>query len=388
MQTSSFEDVSHNFEDEISFLDILITLGEAKKTITFFVGAAAFIAMLVNFLITPIYTARTLVLLPPQQHSIATAFANLGGMAAIGGTIGVKTPEEMYVAFFKSARVADVLIDRFDLKKHFQVSTQSKARNALSNITKVTADKKSGLITLEINHADPLISAELANAYVSAMQNLLSTLAVTEAQQRRLFLEGRLALVKSQLIAAEVALREMQSKSGLLSIDSITQGAMRSAVDLRAQIAQREVQLGVLRSFATLENADVLRLSAELAGLREQLSKLEQGQQGLSSSTGKGLEAVRAYRELKYQEAVMDALVRQYEITKVDEAREGPLLQQVDIAVPPEQPSYPNQSLVFIFLTTVGALLGILFFLVRRYISMERNNNQKIQAFKRAWAWR
>ncbi len=388
MQTSSFEDVSHNFEDEISFLDILITLGEAKKTITFFVGAAAFIAMLVNFLITPIYTARTVVLLPPQQHSIATAFANLGGMAAIGGTIGVKTPEEMYVAFFKSARVADVLIDRFDLKKHFKVSTQSKARNALSNITKVTADKKSGLITLEINHADPLISAELANAYVSAMQNLLSTLAVTEAQQRRLFLEGRLALVKSQLIAAEVALREMQSKSGLLSIDSITQGAMRSAVDLRAQIAQREVQLGVLRSFATLENADVLRLSAELAGLREQLSKLEQGQQGLSSSTGKGLEAVRAYRELKYQEAVMDALVRQYEITKVDEAREGPLLQQVDIAVPPEQPSYPNQSLVFIFLTTVGALLGILFFLVRRYISMGRNNNQKIQAFKRAWAWR
>lgn len=378
--------------DEISLLDLATALGEERKFIAGLTGFAAAASIVVSLLLAPLFTAKT-VLMPPQQQQSAgaSALASLGALGGLAGAVGgLKTPDEMYLGFMKSDRIADIIIRRFDLKdSYFKAKTMMDARIALQGIVRITSEKKSGLISIEVDHKDPAVAADMANAYVEELRNLLGTLAVTEAQQRRVFLENQLNLTKDRLAKAEVDLRELQSKSGVLSIDAQAQGAIRATVELRGQIASREVQLSTLRTYATAENSDVQRLSAELAGLRAQLNRFEKGTgEGSGDASPKGLEAARAYREVKYQEAIMDALVKQYELAKVDEAREGPLLQQVDVAMPPERKSKPKRAMIVVAATLAGLFVAVLVAFVRRAIRNGQSdpaNADKWLALKKAW---
>jgi uncharacterized protein involved in exopolysaccharide biosynthesis len=379
-------------QNEINVLDILIAIGEEKWVVFGFPLLTTLIALAIAFSMAPIFTAKT-VMLPPQQQqsSAASALAGLGALGGLAGSsLGVKTPDELYSAFLKSDSIANALAQRFNLMERLKKKTLTDVRLALAGKVKISGDKKTGLITIEVDDKDPQFAADLANAYIDELHKLLAKLAVTDAQQRRVFLEGQLKQTKEKLALAEVRLRNMQAQSGVVSIDAQAQGAIKATVDLRAQIAQREVQLGALRTFATTENQDVKRLSAELAGLRAQLNRLESGSGRINGDDLKGLETVRAYREVKYQEAVMDALVKQFEIAKVDEAREGPLLQQVDIAYPPERKSRPKRLSMGLIGLLLGVVLGLLIVLFRRaYRSLGKGlvMSGRVLALKRAWSF-
>ncbi|MFN7835985.1 MAG: Wzz/FepE/Etk N-terminal domain-containing protein [Burkholderiaceae bacterium] len=377
-------------QQESSLLDIMIALGE-EKWILFFTPllVAAFLVAL-SFVITPIFTARTVMLPPQQQQSAATAaLSNLGALGGLAGAAaGVKSPDELYSAFLKSDSIKNALVTRFKLKEHFDVKTLTEAKARLTAKVRVISDKKTGLISIEVDDPDPSFAAALANAHIEELRKVLARLAVTEAQQRRMFLEQQLNLVRDRVALAEVRLRDMQERSGVLSLDAQAQGAIRATVELRSQIAQREVQLGAMRTFATTQNVEVQRLSAEIAQLRAQLNKLESGS-GQSEQGFKGVETVRAYRELKYQEAIMDALVRQFELAKVDEAREGPLLQQLDVALVPERKSKPKRLLMLLGGLVGGLILGILIAVLRRFLKKTATDQASALAWtslKRAWS--
>ncbi len=368
----------------------MIALGE-EKWILFFTPllVAAFLVAL-SFVITPIFTARTVMLPPQQQQSAATAaLSNLGALGGLAGAAaGVKSPDELYSAFLKSDSIKNALVTRFKLKEHFDVKTLTEAKARLTAKVRVISDKKTGLISIEVDDPDPSFAAALANAHIEELRKVLARLAVTEAQQRRMFLEQQLNLVRDRVALAEVRLRDMQERSGVLSLDAQAQGAIRATVELRSQIAQREVQLGAMRTFATTQNVEVQRLSAEIAQLRAQLNKLESGS-GQSEQGFKGVETVRAYRELKYQEAIMDALVRQFELAKVDEAREGPLLQQLDVALVPERKSKPKRLLMLLGGLVGGLILGILIAVLRRFLKKTATDQASALAWtslKRAWS--
>ena len=299
----------------------------------------------------------------------------------------------------KSDSVLRGLDSRFDLKKHYEVATHEALRRVVPGVIRVGADKKSGVISVEVDDKDPKFAADLANAHEGEITKLLGRLVVSEAQLRRSFFEKQLQDTKENLVKAEQELRGVQEKSGVIVLDKQAEALITNAALLRAQIAEREVQLKVLRTSATEQNPAVVRLHSELRALRSELSRMESAQGGSPGSAvdmpvGKLPEAavdyVRARRELKLQETLLEGMVRQYEIAKLDEAKEGPSLQQVDVAQPPDYKSRPSRALIVVASTLLALIAACAWVVLRRYAAMRRGSDPVASA---AWrglvrAWR
>jgi tyrosine-protein kinase Etk/Wzc len=220
---------------------------------------------------------------------------------------------------------------------------------------------------------------------------VMDRIAITEASQRRLFFESQTARAKDLLEQAELAFKSAQEKYGIESIDVRALGDLRAASELRAQIMSRDIQVQSMRSFAGPENIDLKRLAAEMVILRAQLEKIERGSGSTGPVSKAALENQRAYREVKYQEALLSGLITQTELARGDEARQAPLVQQVDVARPPDRKSGPNRSSMTLTAGVWGLLLGsILAWAVPwfRRTSGERRSGQRWQGLRAAWAMR
>ena len=354
-------------------------------------------------LLPKIYTARATLLAPgsQQQSGSAAALAALGSLGGLVGGAAAKSPDELYVALLKGDSVQRALADRFDLKSRYEVPNYETLRKTLPNYIRVSSDKKSGLIAVEVDDKEPQFAADLANAHAGEIAKVLGRLAVSEAQLRRVFFEKQLNDTKENLIKAEQDLRLVQEKSGVIVLDKQAEALITGAAQVRALIAEREVQLKVLRTSATDQNPEVIRLSSELRALRSELARMESAQGGNAGSAvdmpvGKLPEAaiayVRARRELKLQETLLEGMLRQFEAAKLDEAKEGQVLQQVDMAVPPDRKSKPSISLIALASTLLALLGSAAFVIVRRYTVWSRElNPQGTQAraeLAKAWRWR
>jgi tyrosine-protein kinase Etk/Wzc len=387
----------------VGVTDVLTWLGDAKALIGAVTLAAAILSLVVALVLPPIFTARTTLLAPgsQQQSGSAAALAALGSLGGLAGGLAPKSPDELYVALLKSDSVEHALDERFNLKSHYGVETFETLRKVLPGYIRVTSDKKSGIISVEVDDLSAQFAADLANAHEAEVTKLLGRLAVSEAQLRRVFFERQLKETKENLIKAEQALQGVQEKSGVIVLDKQAEALITGAALVRAQITEREVQLKVLRTSATEQNPDVQRLTSELRALRTELARMESAQGGTSGSAvdmpvGKIPEAavdyVRARRELKLQETLLESMVRQYEIAKLDEAKEGPALQQVDIALPPDHKSKPSRAMIVLGSTLAAFVVAAAWVVVRRYAALTRAADpQREAAWKRlmrAWSLR
>ncbi len=370
----------------VGLADLLTWIGEGKRLIAVVTVVVA-IAALVYALRAPfIFTARTTLLAPnSQQAGSSAALAALGSLGGLAGGLVSKSPDELYVALLKGDSVQRALIDRFNLKEHYKVETYETLRKVLPSYLRVAADKKSGLITVEVDDESPKFAADLANAHADEITKVLGRLAVSEAQLRRAFFENQLKETKENLVRAEQALQATQEKSGMIVLDKQAEALIGGAAQLRAQITEREVQLKVLRTSATDQNPDVMRLGSELRALRTELARMESSQ-GAGSTTSAvempvgqipsaSIDYVRARRELKLQETLLEGMVRQYWIAKLDEAKEGPALQQVDVALPPDRKSKPSRALIVIVATALALLASTAFVVLRRYNAFVREHD-------------
>jgi len=386
----------------VSLTDVLIWLGERKALIGAVTGSVAVLSLVVSLLLTPIFTARTTFLAPgsQQQSGSAAALAALGSLGALPG-LGAKTPDDLYVALLKSDSVQRGLDQRFNLRAHYDVKTYETLRKVLPSYVRVSADKKSGVISVEVDDQDPKFAADLANAHEPEVTKLLGRLAVSEAQLRRVFFEKQLQDTKENLVKAEQSLQAVQEKSGVIVLDKQAEALINNAALLRAQISEREVQLRVLRTSATDQNPAVMRLNSELRGLRAELARMESSQGGSPGSAvdlpvGRIPEAavdyVRARRELKLQEMMLEGMLRQYEIAKLDEAKEGPVLQQVDVARIPDYKSKPSRALIVLASTLLALLLVSGWVVVRRYLATVRADDPAAASawhrLRHAWSFR
>jgi len=260
-------------EDEISLLDLLIALGEEKLTLLMTPLLTALTAVAVVLWMTPTFTAKTVIMPPQQSQSAASsALASLGALAGLaGGAAGIKTPDEMYIAFMQSDSLQNSIIQKLQLQERYEAKTLTDTRAALKGSVKVTSDKKSGLLTLEADDKDPVFAAQLANLYVDELRSLLSKLAVTEAQQRRVFYDQEIKKVQQELGNSESIFRDAKQKSGMQVTAVLAESGVRASAELRAQIASREVQLQALSRFATPQNPDMQKISSELSAMRAQL---------------------------------------------------------------------------------------------------------------------
>lgn len=387
-------------DDEISLVELATTLGEEKKLVfglPFVVGVAAIV---VSLFLTPIFTAKT-TLLPPQNSGgggAAAALASLGGLAGLAGISTGGTTADTVIAMLQSRSAKDQIIDQFNLVEYYEAELREDVYKTLGEVVRVSSDKKSNLITVEVDDKDPELAAKMANAYYEVLKSLMTRVAVTEAQQRRQFFEDQFAKAKEELSNAEVKLKETQERTGLVELKSQAEVTIEAVARLRAEIAQREVQLSAMRTFATPENSDYRRVVAELNGLRAELKKLDKGgtggELGLVSAGNlpeQGLEYVRALREVKYQEAVFEIMAKQFELAKVDEAKDGGNVQQLDVATVPERKSKPKRALIVVLSVLAAGFLAVLLAFVRaamRKAAADENSQQGFQALKKAWSFK
>ncbi|HZE91076.1 MAG TPA: Wzz/FepE/Etk N-terminal domain-containing protein [Rhizobacter sp.] len=389
----------------IGLLDLLTWLGEGKRLIGSVVGIAAVGSIVFALLQPNVFTAR-MTLLPPnsqQQSGSAAALAALGSLGGLAGSVAAKTPDELYVNLLKSDSVQRALASKFDLGKRYHVETYEVLRKVMQQYIRISSDKKSGVITVEVDDQEPKFAANLANAHAAEVTKLLSRLAVSEAQQRRLFFEQQLKDTKEGLIQAEQDLRVVQEKSGMIVLDKQSEAIIKAVAELKAQIIEREVRLKVLRTGTTAQNPDVQLLASELTALRGELARMESATPASAPSDGKGsidipignlpataVNYARALREVKFQESLMGSMLRQFEVAKLDEAKDAPSLQQIDVAMPPDRKSKPARAVIVVATTLVALLLSSLVVIWRRYRALLRERDpQSAQAWETlARAWR
>ena len=391
-------------ETEISLLDIAVLLVKRKRFIVRFVVVAIALAIIVSLILPVRYEAKV-VLLPPAQHSSigSTLLGQLGSLGSLGslaslasGGIGLKNPADMYVSLLTSRTVEDAMIQRFGLMKEYRVKRMSDARKELESRASVVAGAKDGLIRLSIEDGDAKRAAELANGYVEEFRKLSASLAITEAARRRLFFEQQLQQAKDKLSEAEEAMTKTQQSTGVLQIDSQARSLIESAAVLRAQVVAKQVQIEGMRSYATEDNPALILAKQELAALQSRLQQMAGSQNDTGSDinlskgrmTESGMEYVRRLRDLKYQETVYELLAKEFEVAKLDEAREGSIIQVVDAAVPPDRKSSPHRLLIVLGSTIFAFCFAAIWVWLGSRLQVAFNlpeNRQRLRLIRGLW---
>jgi len=387
--------------DEISLLDLLIVLAKHKRVVLGVPLVAALGALVVSLFLPTIYTGTTRILPPQQSASAASALLNqfggaLGGFGGLaGGAIGVKNPNDLYVGMLKSRTVADNLIARFDLNKIYQEELQSNTRLALQGKTSIAAGRD-GIIAIEVDDKDPKRAAELANAYVDELMNLTKVLAVTEASQRRLFFERQLLQVKDNLTAAEIAARQGLQRGGLAQVDAQGRSMIEVTARLRAQISVKEVQIGSMRTFAAEGNPELQRTQQELEALRRELARVEGSSPIAAAGKGEvsgssGLDNLGRLRDVKYYEFLYELLAKQYELAKIDEAKDATIVQVMDKAIEPDRKSKPRRSLIVLLWALVALFASVSWAFVREVSDRAKADPEKaskLEILRRYLRWK
>jgi uncharacterized protein involved in exopolysaccharide biosynthesis len=310
---------------------------------------------------------------------------DLGSIAS--GLLGLKTPGELFVGVLGSRTVQDDLINRFDLRKEYRVKRYESARKELKNNTELSLDRKSGIITITVYDRHPQQVAEMAKEYVSELNILLAQLSTSSARRERIFLEERLKVVKQELDSAAKDLAEYSSHNATLDVEDEAKALVEATATLQGELIAAQSEARGLEQIYTPNNVRVRSLHARIAELEQKLNQLG-GSKGMSASDasegnaqdGKesflypslrqlpilGQRYLELYRDAKIDEKVYELLTAQYEMARVQEAKEIPTVKVLDVANIPERKSSPPRAALTILFTVFFVLVGCVWVLGNR----------------------
>ena len=349
----------HSEDQEISFLDILQVLVDNLKLLVIGPLVAGLLALGFSYTIVPSFTSTAKILSPQQPASAANLIQSLG---LVGGGSGIKNPTEQYVSFLRSRNLQEPLIERFKLLNRYKLDSIEDACNLLDRRIKITTGKD-GIIRIEASDFDPTFAAQLANGHVEELSNLLNRIAVTESQQRRLFFENQLAITKANFLKAEKLLKSSGISSDLLKLTPMS--ALENISRLQSAIMANEIKLATMQRNMTDSAPEYKAVQAELIALRMQISRVEK-EQPLSLASND--EFTSRFREYKSQEALVDYFSKQYDIARIDESREGGVVQILDVAKPPKRKTSPQKMNIAIITSIItGFILLIYIFMINIY---------------------
>jgi capsule polysaccharide export protein KpsE/RkpR len=323
-------------------------------------------------------------LMPPDSQSTsgmailaALSAKNGGGLGAFAGDLlGIKSSGALFIGILRSSTVEDRLIERFDLRKVYGARLEISARQKLTENTSISEDRKSGILTITVTDSDPKRAAAIAQAYVEELDRLVAQLSTSSARREREFLEDRLKTVQMDLENAEKEFSQFASKNGAIDIKEQGRAMVEAAATLEGQLIAAKSELEGLKQIYTDNNVRVRATRARIEELQNQIAKLGGKDEGNSDNTSSantaqgdppypsirrlpilGVAFSDLYRRTRVQEAVFEALTQQYELAKVQEAKETPSVKVLDEARVPEKKSFPPR-LAIMFLCTFLVLAG------------------------------
>jgi uncharacterized protein involved in exopolysaccharide biosynthesis len=374
-------------DDEISLLDLLQVVADNLRLLILGPLLAGLLALGFTYTIAPTFNATTTFLPPQQQQSAAASM--LAGLGALGGLAGaasgLKNPADQYVAFLKSNSVQDALIDRLALTDRYESEYRQNTRTALAGNVLINSGKD-GLISINASDKDPAFAAQLANAHVTELRTLLNRIAVTEAQQRRQFFENQLTDTKDDLVNAEQALQASGVNSNALKANP--QAAIESMAKLKAGVTAQEIKLASMRGYLTESAPDFKQAQLEMAALRSQLARMEREQPATAGESSGASNYIAKFRDFKYQETLFELFTKQYEMARIDESREGSVIQVLDVAQTPELKSKPKKALIAIMATLATGFALLLFVFIRQALrgaAQTTESAEKLTRLHQAW---
>ena len=354
-------------------------LWEHRRLLARVAAYALLASALLAFLIPNRYqsTAR---LMPPdntQPGGLAMAAAALSGSAGGLGSLasemlGVKSNSDIFVGILSSRTVQDKLIQQFDLKKLYRVRRMEDARMQLAEHTGFGVDRKSQIITITVTDHDPKRAAAMSDAYVAELNRLVTELSTSSARRERIFLEARLNSVTQDLESAEKDLSQFSSKNAAIDIKEQGKAMVEAAAVLQGQYIAAQSELEGLKQIYTDNNVRVRAVQARIDELKHQLEKMGGKGESMTEVSGQstdslypsirklpllGVTYADLYRRAKIQEVVLETLTKEYELAKVQEAKEIPTVKVLDAANTPDKKSFPPRLLI-VFLCTTCALLA------------------------------
>ena len=368
------------------------------------IGMVASLA--VAFLIPSEFESTTR-LMPPDNApaagmAILTSLASPsskagGGIGALAGDLlGLKSSGELFVGILQSRTVQDRLIERFDLRKVYRERLWEDARKKLASNTAIAQDRKSGIVSIVVTDKDPHRAAAMGDAYVAELNRLVTELSTSGAHRERVFLEERLKSVQQDLEAAEKDFSQFSSKNMAIDINEQGKAMVEAAAMLQGQLIAAESQLEALRQIYNDENVRVRSVQAQISELKQQLDRV--GGKGDDAPTGTsstddglypsikklpllGVTWADMYRRTKVQETVFEVLTQQYELAKVQEAKETPSVKVLDSANFPERKSFPPRTVVVLLGTLLSFAIGVAWILgTAHWQQMDSDNPVKIVA--------
>jgi capsule polysaccharide export protein KpsE/RkpR len=342
-------------------------------------GVGAIVALGIALLIHNQYTSRAQ-LMPPDSQSlsnISMLSALAGGSGAIapsltGGFLSSRTPGATFIGILNSETAQDDLIDRFDLRSVYHCKLYVDARAALSEATSIDEDKKSGIITISVNDRDKYRARDLTKAYVEELDKLVNKNSTSSAGRERVFLEERIKSVKSDLDTSTRALSNFSSRNATFDPQKQGEATVEAAGRLQGELILAQSELSGMKAEYTDDNMRVRAVQARVSELQRQLREMGgvgADANGNVANSDQLLPSVRQlpllgvtyydlYRQVTVQEAVYATLTKQYELAKVEEAKEIPPVKVLDEANVPERKSSPHRSLIVLLGAVIAALAG------------------------------
>jgi uncharacterized protein involved in exopolysaccharide biosynthesis len=363
------------------------------------------ISTVIAFLIPNQYESSVSIMPPDSMNSSGTMLAALAAKASpelaamAGGLLGTKGSGALFVDLFRSRSVQDRVVDRLDLQKVYWSRYKQDARRKLNSRTDMYEDRKSGVITLTVVDRSRQRAHDIAQAYLEELNHLVSQVSTSSARRERVFIEQRLTAVKSDLEDAEKQFSAFASKNSALDIKEQTKAMVESAALLQGQLIASQSELQSLEQIYTGNNVRVRSLQARVDELKRQAQNLQGTDSSLVSDVAQpdqmyppirklpllGVEWADLYRRMKIQETVYELLNQQYELARIQEAKEIPTANVIDPANLPEKKSWPPRLLIIVLLTVLSVAGAVVWIVASaRWGSVDPQNPGKMFA-ERVW---
>lgn len=353
--------------DEINLLDLLLVLAKRWRMIVGVPFVVAVITAIITLFMPNIYTAKTMII-PSDDSSSgmgAALMSQLGGLVGLAGGLGGKSTADLYVTMLTSEALQDPIIDKLRLTDRFGVKYRADVYKRLSTMSKISLGKKDGVITITVDDKDPKFAASIANMYVSELGKLASGLNMAQAGQNAGFYQKRIAETKADLDKAADALKQFQQKNKVIAPTDQAQATIASIAQLKGQLVVQEVQLAALLRQFTDNNQEVKNARASIANLRGQISRLEgQGSGGAIPGVGSvpalGEQYLELMRNFKIQEAVLEMLTKQNELSLLNQTKDMAPFQVLEKAKVPERKAKPKRALIVILVAVFTCFVMVL----------------------------
>ena len=366
--------------------------------------AGLLLSSVVAFLIPARYRSATRLMPPDQPNAGIAALAAGSGLAAqfgsdlgsmAGDLLGLKSSSDLFLGILQSRTVQDDMIEKFGLKRAYSTSRMEDARRDLQERTALSADRKSGIITVEVEDHTPARAAAMAGEYVSELDRVVTQLNTSSAHRERVFLEDRLAQVEQNLEMAEKSFGDFASKNTALDIPTQGRAMIEGAATLDGQLIAAETELQGLKQVYADGNVRVRATQARVDEFRSELKRvLGETRSGPSVIDGQGslypsirelpvlgVSYADLYRNAKIQEAVFQTLTQEYELAKVQEAKETPSVKVLDPPDLPDKKSSPPRTLVIASGTLLAVVSSVVWVLGKhRWDQTDENDPQKVFA--------